>query len=76
MRSPCLTCERLKQPKNDPACEDCERRINYLMHIEYGPACRQDPCYAVSCSLPRSFSRQIGPAPSWSQMDLIIGRAR
>ena len=75
-RSPCLTCERLNLPKDDPACEDCERRINYLMQIEQAPECRQDPCYAASCSLPRSFARQIGPAMPWSQMGTIIGFAR
>jgi hypothetical protein len=62
--------------KDDPACENCERRINYLMNIEYGPECRQDQCYAASCFLPRSFSRQLGSVPQWSQADLMLGFAR
>lgn len=73
MRSPCLTCNRLNLSKDDPACEDCERRINYLMHLEFGPGCRQDPVYAASYTLPRSFARQLGPVQPYSTLGTIIG---
>lgn len=75
-QSPCLSCELLRADKNGKRCTDCRKRIAYINGIEQAPECRQDPCYAASCSLPRSFARQIGPVSQWSQSDLMLGFVR
>lgn len=74
--SPCRSCELLRHDKNDRRCMDCAKRIAYVNRLEQAPECRQDPCYAATCSLPRSFARQLGSVPHWSQADLMLGFVR
>jgi len=72
MRSPCLNCQWIDYDKNGARCVDCAKRLAYLEGLEQAPECRQDPCYAAACSLPRSFARQIGPATPVSQQAPMI----
>jgi hypothetical protein len=74
--SPCRTCELLDADKNGKRCTDCRKRLAYLARLEQAPECRQDPCYAASCSLPHSLSRQLGHVPQWSAADYMIGFGR
>lgn len=72
MRSPCVACRHRDQSKNKRRCVECERRIAYVIDMEAEMViCRQDPVYAVSYSLPRTFGRQLGPVCSLSDMALI-----
>lgn len=61
-RSPCLTCALLYEDKNNPVCEECLLRIEYLMAIEYGPDCRERDFRAA-------VAIRLGPDEPWSQRD-------
>ena len=55
--NPCLSCTRKDQNKNNPICRDCNKRIEYVNHIEIKLDCTF--CYGESRATaditPRSF---------------------
>jgi hypothetical protein len=69
IKSPCTTCAHIKRDKNHPGCVECERRIDYLIAIEYGPQRQRN---ADGYALPIFLARQIGPPEPWSQADPIL----
>ena len=68
--NPCAVCDRAAKTKNHPRCRNCGARIDYLNALEQGCECRADPVYNSADSLPRMFTRQLGPVRSFSMMDL------
>ena len=54
---PCLSCNRKDQNKNNPVCRDCDKRIEYVNHLEMKLDCTF--CYGESGTTaavtPRSF---------------------
>lgn len=70
LTSPCAACRHGTKSKNKPRCRDCGQRIKYLDELEQGCECRADPVCQSAYSLPRMFTRQLGPLAPFSQMDL------
>lgn len=36
MKSPCLSCHNKDEDKNCDECRDCDLRVAYINHLEYG----------------------------------------
>ena len=38
-KNPCLNCTRRNHNKNNPICRDCDKRIEYVNHLEMNLNC-------------------------------------
>jgi hypothetical protein len=58
--NPCLNCARKNQNKNSPICRDCDKRIEYVNHLEMTLNCTfsYGESWPAAAAAPLSFLRR------------------
>jgi uncharacterized paraquat-inducible protein A len=65
-KNPCLNCAGRNHNKNNPICRDCDKRIEYVNHLEL----KLNFTFSNGESLPTATVAPLSVLGRWASLDL------